>query len=147
MNRSCVPYALAKPLGLPVDEAAALVTDSNRTLTRIWRSKWVAAVRERMTVVAEINEPHMSLGKFAAVKEKLADPHTWLISIGGRHGHCVVLRNGIVYENGNPRERVTRAEYHEGRRQRIEYAIAVTNWSDADPYRETVNCDTLAESA
>lgn len=147
MNRSCVPYALAKCLGLPVDEAAALVTDRTSRLTRIWRSTWIAAVREHMTVVAEISNPHMSLGKFATVKAKQRDPHTWIISIGGRHGHCVVLRGGIVYENGDPRERVTHAEHHADRRGRIDYAIAVTNWSDADPYRETVNCDTLAESA
>lgn len=135
MNRSCVPYALAKCLGLPVDEAAALVTDRTSRLTRIWRSVWTEAVRERMTVVAEISNPHMSLGKFAAIKEKLGDRNTWIITIGGRHGHCLVLRGGLIYENGDPREKVCHAEHYGDRRGRIDYAIAVKEWSDADPYR------------
>jgi len=102
MNSYCGPFALAYVCGITTDEAAERIRaiSGQRIVRGVFSRVLVEALRRHSTVTAEVKHPHKRLRTWAKVRQQWRDAETWVVNVTG---HYVIYRDGVVYDNNNPK--------------------------------------------
>jgi hypothetical protein len=149
MNRWCVPFAYAKPLGCTTDEVAELIQHhrdeddgDQHTTGRNARSFWPREVArvygfEQMQfedavgikTLAYVRKPGMTLKTWAKLKARQGDTGAWLIHIAG---HALLFKAGLFYDNTHARGATPETYSYAG--SRLVKAQLVNVWDERNPY-------------